>query len=168
MSPRAAWRLDSLGFTRVYDYIAGKMDWLAFGLPSEGTDAGRLRAVNVLRADVPRCALDEPMGAVKARVDGLDWDICCVVNETGVLLGLLRGRAWDAPAEQRVQQVMSEGPSTIRPSEYLDEVTGRMQKGDVTALTVTDSEGHLIGLLRREDAEQVLSRTGTDRGDIPS
>ena len=27
MSPRAALRLDSLGFTRVYDYIAGKIDW---------------------------------------------------------------------------------------------------------------------------------------------
>ena len=27
MSPRAAWRLDSLGFQQVYDYVAGEADW---------------------------------------------------------------------------------------------------------------------------------------------
>ena len=32
MSPRAAWRLESLGFSHVYDYVAGKIDWLAAGL----------------------------------------------------------------------------------------------------------------------------------------
>ncbi len=32
MSPRAAWRLESLGF----DYVAGKADWMASGLPVEG------------------------------------------------------------------------------------------------------------------------------------
>ncbi len=36
MSPRAAWRLESLGFTRVYDYVAGKVDWFAAGFPREG------------------------------------------------------------------------------------------------------------------------------------
>ena len=28
MSPRAAWRLLQLGFERVYDYTAGKIDWI--------------------------------------------------------------------------------------------------------------------------------------------
>ena len=36
MSPRAAWRLERLGFTEVYDYAAGKVDWMAAGLPTEG------------------------------------------------------------------------------------------------------------------------------------
>jgi hypothetical protein len=27
MSPRAAWRLESIGFGQVYDYAAGKADW---------------------------------------------------------------------------------------------------------------------------------------------
>jgi 3-mercaptopyruvate sulfurtransferase SseA len=31
MSPRAAWRLKTLGFERVYDYVGGKADWLAHG-----------------------------------------------------------------------------------------------------------------------------------------
>src|SRR5712691_518454 len=34
MSPRAAWRLERLGFTPVYDYALGKVDWMAAGLPS--------------------------------------------------------------------------------------------------------------------------------------
>src|SRR6266511_4403171 len=37
MSPRAAWRLESMGFAEVYDYVAGKADWGAAGLPLEGT-----------------------------------------------------------------------------------------------------------------------------------
>jgi rhodanese-related sulfurtransferase len=36
MSPRAAARLATLGFTRVYDYAEGKVDWLAHGLPGRG------------------------------------------------------------------------------------------------------------------------------------
>ena len=36
MSPRAAWRLESFGFEQVYDYVAGKADWGAAGLPLEG------------------------------------------------------------------------------------------------------------------------------------
>jgi hypothetical protein len=39
MSPRAACRLDTLGFEHVYDYMPGKVDWLARNLPVEGTAA---------------------------------------------------------------------------------------------------------------------------------
>ena len=37
MSPRAAWRLEAAGFGPVYDYVAGKADWLAAHLPFVGT-----------------------------------------------------------------------------------------------------------------------------------
>ncbi|HEV8275933.1 MAG TPA: rhodanese-like domain-containing protein [Streptosporangiaceae bacterium] len=37
MSPRAAWRLEAAGFGPVYDYAAGKADWLAADLPFEGS-----------------------------------------------------------------------------------------------------------------------------------
>jgi hypothetical protein len=39
MSPRAACRLETLGFPEVYDYVAGKADWLAHGLDVEGAGA---------------------------------------------------------------------------------------------------------------------------------
>jgi hypothetical protein len=37
MSSRAACRLEQLGFTEVYDYHAGKADWLAHGLETEAS-----------------------------------------------------------------------------------------------------------------------------------
>src|SRR5882762_8978989 len=40
MSPRAATWLGVLGFD-VYDYALGKVDWMAHGLPMEGTAADR-------------------------------------------------------------------------------------------------------------------------------
>ena len=42
MSPRAAWRLEAAGFGPVYDYAAGKTDWLAADLLFEGTAGGNV------------------------------------------------------------------------------------------------------------------------------
>ena len=39
MSPRAACRLETLGFSDVYDYGGGKAEWLGYGLPREGENA---------------------------------------------------------------------------------------------------------------------------------
>src|SRR5688572_23586838 len=45
MSPRAASRLETLGFEQVYDYVAGKADWGSGGLPLEGENGSEtLRA----------------------------------------------------------------------------------------------------------------------------
>jgi rhodanese-related sulfurtransferase len=38
-SPFAAEKLDSFGFKHVYDYEAGKKDWVEAGYPVEGEDA---------------------------------------------------------------------------------------------------------------------------------
>ena len=70
MSPRAAWRLEGLGFERVYDYVPGKADWSASGLPTEGTQAGILTIGNAARRDVPTCAPGEKVGEVPGRVRG--------------------------------------------------------------------------------------------------
>ena len=49
MSPRAAWRLESLGFGEVYDYVDGKVDWMAAGLATEGTASRHPRAGDLAR-----------------------------------------------------------------------------------------------------------------------
>jgi hypothetical protein len=46
MSPRAACRLATIGFTEVYDYVAGKAEWLARGLPRDGEKATEPRAID--------------------------------------------------------------------------------------------------------------------------
>jgi rhodanese-related sulfurtransferase len=40
MSPRAAWRLEGLGFSEVHHYASGKAGWFAARLPMEGALAG--------------------------------------------------------------------------------------------------------------------------------
>lgn len=38
-SPMAAQKLDTLGFTVVFDYVEGKADWVEAGYPVEGREA---------------------------------------------------------------------------------------------------------------------------------
>jgi hypothetical protein len=59
MSPRAAWRLESIGFTSVYEYAAGKADWGSFGRPLEGTQGSETRVGAYLRRDVPTYSFEE-------------------------------------------------------------------------------------------------------------
>src|SRR5436190_14657816 len=92
MSPRAAWRLESIGFIRVYDYVAGKADWGSFGLPIEGRRHSGTRVGAHLQTDVPTCTLDESLPAVCERMRAADWDTCFVVNAQRIVLGRL-GRA---------------------------------------------------------------------------
>src|SRR3954470_12431393 len=115
MSPRAAWRLESLGFSRVYDYVAGKADWGAAGLPREGSSAAQSTAGDVTNADVPTCHLDDQLAGIRERVRASGWDTCVVVNEERVVLGRLGRRAL-ASGQGSIEDEMSSGPSTVRPN----------------------------------------------------
>lgn len=154
MSPRAAWRLEALGFAEVHDYVDGKLDWLAAGLPTEGTNAERPRAGDVARADTPTCRLEEPIGQVRERVHAAGWDACVVVNDERVVLGLLREEELERP-QGRIEQVMRPGPSTFRPHVPVEEMTAFMGAHDLPTSPITTSDGRLIGILRREDAVHV-------------
>ena len=160
MSPRAAWRLESLGFTKVYDYVAGKIDWLAGGLPVEGTLADLPRAGEVARKDVPTCRLTDRVGDVSHRVREADDNVCVVTNDEGIVLGRLRPRALDADPETPVEEVMESGPTTTRPDDPLDALTERLQSARVGSILVTTPDGRLVGILYRKDAEQRLGKVG--------
>ena len=51
MSPRAACRLEAIGFGEVYDYTAGMADWKAAGLDVEGSKDTGLRIAGATRPD---------------------------------------------------------------------------------------------------------------------
>jgi len=156
LSPRAAWRLESIGFTEVHDYVAGKADWGSAGLPLEGTRGSETRVGAYLRRDVPTCRLDERLADVRARVGAAGWQTCFVVNDEKVVLGRLGRAALAGEDDVSVEQAMSAGPSTVRPSLELDRAVERMRRQNLTALSVTTSEGRLLGLLERDTAEQAL------------
>src|SRR5437764_12439290 len=116
MSARAAWRLERLGFTQVFRYTAGKMDWLAHALPRGGKSAGVPNVGDLAEQDVPTCPPTDRIGDVRNRLQETEWSVCVVVNELKVVLGLLWGEALEASPQTLVEEVMDCAPSTIRPN----------------------------------------------------
>ncbi len=154
MSPRAAWRLESLGFPEVYDYVAGKLDWMAAGLPTEGTNAQHPRAGDVARKDVPTAQLDERLGDVRERVRAKGWEAVVVINSERVVLGLLRSKELEKDPDLRMEQAMRPGPSTFRPYVSIKEMAENMTKHMLESSPITTSDGRLVGLLLQKDAVQ--------------
>jgi CBS domain-containing protein len=157
VGPRAAWRLETLGFSPVYDYTAGEADWFAAGLPIKGKLASVPRAQDVARRDVPTCGLSDQLGAVRERVRAAGWDQCIVVNEERVVMGRLRQKELGADDTSRVETVMESGPTTVRPDTVLEPITKRMAERNVESIVVSTSDGHLVGVLFRSDAERRLA-----------
>jgi CBS domain-containing protein len=154
MSPRAACRLETLGFAQVHDYVLGKADWLAHGLPTEGEQADAPRATDLVRDDVVTARLDEPVGAVGQRVAGSAYGFAFVVAADGTLLGRLRKAALESYPSTPAQEVMEPGPSTVRADSRLEGLLERMRGHDLQAMVVTTPEGRLLGVVRRDDAER--------------
>lgn len=153
MSRRAASRLESLGFTQVLAYPGAKTDWMAFGLPIEGEHADAPTAGKVARLDVPICRLLDTLDDITQRVRATDWSSCIVVNDAGVVLGRIDDSVLNGDATKRAQDVMEEGPTTVRPSAELPDLVKRMREQHVESIVVTNSDGVLLGVLRRDDAE---------------
>src|SRR5262249_61892706 len=104
-----------MGFGDVSDYVDGKVDWMAAGLPTEGTNVQRPRAGAVARSDSPTCRLDETLGPVRERVRAAGWNACVVVNAERVVLGLLREEELGGDPNQLIEQGRGPGPDTVAP-----------------------------------------------------
>jgi rhodanese-related sulfurtransferase len=151
MSPRAACRLATLGFEHVYDYMPSKVDWMARGLPLEGTKATEPRAVDFARHDVVTCGLNEHVADVAPRVANSLYGFGLVLSDTGVLLGRLRQSALRGDPQARVDEVMEAGPSTVRADTSPGELAERLRKTNLTTAVITDPEGRLLGITRLDD-----------------
>ena len=156
MSPRAACRLETLGFDPklVFDYVEGKADWLANGLPREGENASVLYAGEVADADAPTCALDTPVAAIRAVLEGSRYGSCLVLSARRIVLGRVRGSTLvDAHPAATAETVMEAGPSTVRFDTGADELVQRLAKRDLKTAVVTTPSGCLVGVFHRADAE---------------
>jgi len=151
MSPRAAWRLEAAGFGPVFDYVAGKADWLAADLPFEGTAqvAGMFT-----RRDVATTGESAPVTEALRLLEAQGFGPVLVLNEAGVVMGAAyRDRLQAASGEAEVGSVMRFGVSTVRPSEDAAALAHRMGHSEVTRVVVTRSDGTLIGLFFAEDLD---------------
>jgi hypothetical protein len=116
MSPRAAWRLERLGYVPVYDYTAGKVDWMGAGLATVRADHSERRALDDADRDPPTCAPDDLIDHAVARAQGATL---VVVNERRIVLGRLRLGMAKGAGTKRVEDVMESGPTTVRAHEPL-------------------------------------------------
>jgi CBS-domain-containing membrane protein len=157
MSPRAACRLELLGFAEVYDYVAGKADWLAHGLPTQGDQAHRPRAKDVLRRDAVTAQPDEPVGAVAARVAHSPYGFALVTAQDGTVLGRLPAAALDGDPTVRAEQIMEPGPSTVRADRPLADLAERLDSQGLRTAVVTDPDGRLLGVATLADVHARLA-----------
>jgi Mg/Co/Ni transporter MgtE len=153
-----------MGFTKVYDYVHGKQDWLASGLPAEGRLAEIENAGTVARWDVPTATLDERVGDVRDRVGESDLDTAIAINEERIVQGILRPKHLDGDRDRSVEEAMSPGPSTFRPHVLIHEMAHFFTEHDLPSAPVTTGDGRLVGLLTKEDAvratEELRARLG--------
>jgi rhodanese-related sulfurtransferase/CBS domain-containing protein len=151
LSPRAACRLATLGFEHVYDYMPSKIDWMARGLPLEGTKATEPRAIDFAHHDVVTCGLNERVGDVARQVADSPYGFAVVLSETGVLLGRLRKSALTADPQARAEELMEAGPSTVRADTSPGELAEKLRTANLTTAVITDPDGRLLGITRLHD-----------------
>lgn len=147
LSPRAARRLERLGYGRVFDYVGGKMDWLSFDLPYEG------KAVLVsqrVRRDPIRVGLDDPVEAMADQILADPAKLAVVTDLDQKVHGVLGERELAATgADTSAEVVMRVGVKTVRPSEEVGPLTQRMDSAGVSEVVVSRSDGTLVGLFER-------------------
>jgi hypothetical protein len=151
MSPRAACRLDTLGFEHVFDYMPGKVDWLARGLPREGDKAAEPRAVDYARRDVVTCALQDSAGPLRGPIEASPYGFALVLDAAGVVLGRLRRSALDAQSDAGAEALMEPGPSTVRADAAPHALRERLERRGLQTAVITDPDGRLLGVVRRAD-----------------
>jgi predicted transcriptional regulator len=91
---------------------------------------------------------------VAERVRAAGWEVCVVVSEERVVLGLLRGEQLEGDPSTPIEKAMRPGPSTFRPHVPIAEMARYMLEHDLPGAPITTGDGILVGVLRREDAAQ--------------
>jgi len=156
MSPRAAWQLEVLGFTDVYDYVEGKIDWMVNGLPLEGTGPHYPLAAEAATEGVHTCLVGSSVGEAATSMAEGNGSFCLVVNESNILLGRLRQKNLDQGSSAAVESVMETGPTTVRPTEPAKPLLERMEQRKVPAIIVTTKKGELVGVATREKLRSLV------------
>jgi CBS domain-containing protein len=124
----------------VYDYVEGKVDWMAHGLTVEG-EMGPF--VGNALVDVPTCQPSDPVADVLARLEAAGQDRAVVVTGERCAVGSVDVKALRAaPGRSPVLEVMDLIPDSIRPHITLDKVDER-----AAGHLVTTPEGMLLGVV---------------------
>jgi CBS domain-containing protein len=133
----------------VYDYVAGKMGWLAADLPFEGT--AQLAGM-FTRRGVATVGEGTPAADALRLLEAQAFGPVLVLNQAGVVMGAAyRAGLASAAGEAPVGSVMRFGVATVRPSEDAAALAHRMGHAEVTRVVVTRPDGTLVGLFFAAD-----------------
>jgi len=146
-----------LGFTEIYDYVLGKVDWLAHNLPVEGERATPPTAGRLMHDDVVRCAPGDRVGDVRAAVEPSPYPFALITAPNGTLVGRVRASRLGGDPDQPVQEIMELAPSTVRPHRSAKDLAQRLTDRDLRWAIVTTPEGHLLGVVSRADLERAAT-----------
>jgi CBS domain-containing protein len=160
MSPRAAWQLEAMRYSDVYDFGGGKIEWIVHGLPTEGTGPHHAVVGEVADRDaVIACPAGTAVEETAGQLESVPHDYCVVVNDRDIVLGRMRKKNVAGQAGVSVEEVMEPGPSTVRPSEPAKGLLERMKKRGVPAVIVTTAKGRLVGVVTQGRLEDLLARS---------
>ena len=98
-----------------------------------------------MQTGVLTCGLGDRLGEVAARAGEVGTDLCVVLNQGGVIMGVLRRQRLAGPAEQTAEEAMRPGPSTFRPSVPIDEMIEFLTARNITGALVGTPDGKLLG-----------------------
>lgn len=116
----------------------GKSDWMAYGLPVEGSEGPFL---GDRLSEVPTCDAGATVADARAAIG--DAEAVIIVAAEGLVVGEIDAEALPTlPAEAGILDVMDPVPTTVRPSVT---VAALAEAGGGSRL-VTTSAGHLLGL----------------------
>jgi predicted transcriptional regulator len=130
--------------------VAGKADWIAMGMPTEGTLTEA--TIQHVVSKVPTCGLHESLGDVKARLFD-DWQLSVVIDPKRIVLGLL-DLSLIRDLQGSIENLMKPAPLTLRPSVLIAEALTYFEQSNLTFALVTKSTGELLGAVRKVDLEQ--------------
>jgi CBS domain-containing protein len=125
------------------------MDWVAFGLPVEKGKNRPSMLIEEIERQVPTCQLNESVEEAKRRAEKLGFQLCVVVNEEGIVLGLVEKDAWKKDSAMAVETIMDPGPTTLRPSYLVEDAVELLARQNQDGILVTSSEGKLMEVFRR-------------------
>ncbi len=123
----------------MYDYVDGKVDWMAYGLPVEGDDGPFLadQLVEVPTLDVTGSVADARQALERSGADAV-----VLVSPGGLAVGEVDRAALEGQAaDVALLDVLHPVPSTVRPSVTVRSVA----EGGGGVPLVTTSDGRFLG-----------------------
>jgi Mg/Co/Ni transporter MgtE len=129
--------------------VAGKADWIAMGMPTEGIIAKA--TIQRLVREVPTCELKDNLVDVKPRIPS-DWNICVVIDPKRIVLGLVDMNVVQ-DSQGSIEDLMKPAPLTLRPGVLTADALAHFEKSHLVFALVTRSTGELMGAIRRNDLE---------------